>query len=145
RTQLLQGSPLADLLKVYVELQRQHGFDEVRDWQYGYDAFDNGVRIPALARRIYGEIAEAERPRFGNPFRTGPNSFFEWLTQADADSGISPFLEKVLAVRADVAAAFPDARGEHRDAFLQWARTTGVRELRYDPRLMQVSTPDTPA
>jgi len=45
-------------------------------WHYG--VFDNGVKIMKFQREQYRDRLDL-RDAFSDPFRTGPNSFFEWL------------------------------------------------------------------
>ena len=52
--------PAAALFARYVDLLRAEGYFECRDWPYSFGAFDNGVPIPDVARRLYQETG---RPR----------------------------------------------------------------------------------
>jgi glycosyltransferase involved in cell wall biosynthesis/SAM-dependent methyltransferase len=138
-----EGSPLADLLDGYAQALETQGHALLRSWQYGYGAFDNGVAISRVHRRLYAGLSDAQQREFGDPFRAASaTSFFRWSLspQAQADE-FSPFLEYVLAESRDARYAFPEARGKQRDAFNQWARIYGALELGYDPRLLDASFP----
>jgi hypothetical protein len=140
RTRLTEGTSLADLFRLYVDLHMKHGFAETGKWQYRYSRFDNGVAVNLPLRRLYLDLGAGARARFGDPFRTaGPNSFFDWATRPQpAEANLSPFLLSLYRVRFDLAAEFPDIRGKHREAFLEWVWAHGSREMGYDPELMRV-------
>jgi hypothetical protein len=137
RHTVVPGTALADLLEMYARLQLDHGYDESSKWQYGLGAFDNGMALESIMRRVYLELGEEERDRFGNPFATqGPDSFLQWAgTEVPGGRSLSPFLEALYECRYDVAAAFPDVGGADRDAFVEWASTQGSAEMGYDARL----------
>ncbi len=111
----------------------QSGWAEAGAFTSAFDAFDNGVPVPRIARVIYAQLGEAVE-RFGNPFRTGPGSFFEWLTVApeDARNGVPPIPRLwrwVYERRHDVRQAYPDIAGANGAGFLDWAQTFGMEEL----------------
>jgi GT2 family glycosyltransferase len=140
RTRVEKGSGLSRLLDLYAWLQKRHGFDATRQWKYGYGSFDNGATVSSPMRNVYNSLAESQRKAFGDPFRTaGDDSFFAWATRPDSASTLSPFLKSLYALRPDLAAAFPDVEGKHREAFLKWAGTDGASEFRYDPVLMRIA------
>jgi hypothetical protein len=81
RTKVVEGTALADLLQLYVDLQMRHGFSVSSKSPYGYAAFDNGVAIPLPLRRAYCTLDEQRRKQFGNPFHVnGSTSFFRWAS-----------------------------------------------------------------
>jgi GT2 family glycosyltransferase len=139
RIRIVRGTALSDLVNRYLELQLWNGFETVRRWRYEYGALDNGTATNMLLRKLYADLERRERAPFGDPFRTGENSFFAWATRNDpATGGLSPFLKAVYNRRPDVMAVFPEVDGDHREAFLYWAYTEGAVELRYDPDAMRV-------
>jgi hypothetical protein len=97
-----------------------------------FDAFDNGVRVPGIARTMYAELGDTA-DRFGNPFRTGAGSFFEWLTTPAAESPPIPAIPRlwrwIYEHRPDVRLAYPDVDGEHGAGFLAWAHAYGMQEV----------------
>ncbi len=104
------------------------GWVETRAWPYAYDHFDNGVRIPDVARDIYRRLDDVTC--FGDPFDTRrPNSFFAWLRErVDGRRGPTRFWFGVYEGRPDLQAAFPRVHGRHRRAFDRWIRSAGVSE-----------------
>ena len=122
----------AALFARYVVLLQAHGHFESRNWQYSFGAFDNGVPIPAIARRIYQEMGAAAG-RFGDPFgASGTEGFFHWLNEpADGQSGTSAISRLWTAVynfRPDVQQTFPDIMAADRAAFREWTVTSGLEE-----------------
>jgi GT2 family glycosyltransferase len=143
RTPVIPGTALAKLLDLYVEQQRDHGFQTSSQWSYGYSRFDNSAAISFPLRRAYRNLDDASRAQFGDPFHAGePGTFFDWATTPAPDEGrLSPFLQSLYRVRADVAHAFPDVYGKDREAFLTWALETGPLEMGYDPDIMRIPDP----
>ena len=135
------GTPLARLVDEYSRLQEENGFARCRTREYGYARFENGVRVDLMMREIYRGLTAMQRARFGNPFRgEGPGSFFEWAVRPDPERArLSPYVLMLHRLRKDVAKAFPDPQGHDRQAFLQWAMTSGASEMDYDPHRMGVS------
>ena len=44
---------------------------------------------------------------------------------------------KIVQTRPDVAASYPEAKNGSRDGLLAWARSSGAREMGYDPKLVR--------
>ncbi len=136
RTPVPENSPLADLLDLYAHLLMENGQTETRAWGYGFDRFDNGIRIHPLLRKLYLDLDPAARAAFGDPFRTSaPESFLRWATAPMGEGELSPFLRALYLDRTDLITEFPDRKGEDRDNFVYWAQHTGPGEEGYDPRL----------
>jgi hypothetical protein len=140
RTKLTKGTALADLFGLYADYHLQNGFAETSKWQYRYARFDNGVVVNLPLRRLYLDLDEETRKRFGDPFRVrGPDSFLNWAIRPQPEeAGLSPFLLSLYQVRFDTWPQFPDVRGKDREAFLDWAWQVS-RELGYDPEQMRVN------
>lgn len=106
-------------------------------WPYAWERFANGVPIPALARELYLSFGEGAQ-QFGDPFASGPGSFFEWLMQpVQADCPALSRLWHILYLRrADVMAAYPEPFGADLPGLLSWIHTTGWQEFSIDPGLL---------
>ncbi|HZU79854.1 MAG TPA: glycosyltransferase, partial [Acidimicrobiales bacterium] len=138
RHEVVEGSPLHDLLARYAEQQVASGYETARAWSYGLERFHNGVKLDPVLRKLYLSLDPAERAVFGDPFATDDDScFLAWATRPEAEDGLSPFLQALYRARRDVAAAFPDLAGADRARYLEWASTQGVREMGYDPALTE--------
>lgn len=110
----------------------RHGYRETRTWPYAYGTFDNGVPVPDIVRSLFAEMDDAAG-RFGDPLRTGPGSFFEWLNEGvDGETSgpgtLTRLWHAVYRARPDLQRAFPDPFGTDRDAFLTWTADSGIRE-----------------
>ncbi len=132
----------ADLYRSYSERLMDEGFDDCRAWPFAFATFDNGVRVPAAARRLYLSLNAADRAKFGDPFAAGdPASFFHWLNQAHDGRGQSPptlsrLLAHLWAERSDLHADFPDPAGASWPNFSSWLRDCGRSELGLDEPLL---------
>lgn len=134
RSDIRPGTALRDLFDAYGVAVLDAGYLESKAWGYGLDAFDNGIRLHAIFRRLYLDLGEGRR-RFGDPLAAaGPDSFFTWATMPDPGRrGLSPFLETAYRLRYDIQAAFPDVGGTDRVGFLTWAEGQGAEEFAYEP------------
>ena len=125
--------PAAALFARYVELLRAQGHLECRLWPYAFDAFDNGVPIPDVARRLYLDLGDAS-DCFRDPFETSaPHSYFRWLNEpAEGPSGASGAVTRlwdaVYRGRPDLQQAFPDVLAGDNAAFRTWIAARGRRE-----------------
>lgn len=121
------GSPLRALVDEYVARLEALGRNETRRLTYAYPRFQNGVGSDHVFQTLYASLAREERAAFGDPFRTGQNSFFEWALSPSL-SGVSPYFLTLYIIRRDLQTAFPAIDGPDRDAFREWVRMSGVRE-----------------
>jgi glycosyltransferase involved in cell wall biosynthesis len=125
------------LFQRYSALCLAHGYRVVRRWPYAFDYFDNGARIPELARRLYFELGE-NRKRFPDPFVTrSSKSFLAWLNEAvDSEEHpqrrITRLWHEIYERRPDVQVVYPDILGADRDAFLEWILNRGRHEHQVD-------------
>jgi glycosyltransferase involved in cell wall biosynthesis len=72
-------------------------------------------------RRTYADLGD-ERRRFGNPYRVeGERSFLAWLAAPHTPgSPLSNLALTLYRARPDVVHAYPDVKGTHQEAFLEW-------------------------
>jgi glycosyltransferase involved in cell wall biosynthesis len=138
RFNVKKRSALRNLLSLYVDLQMKYGYEVSGKWIAGRLRFSNDITVHPLLRRVYLGLDETTRQSFGNLLNASrPDSFFQWAIRDRPDEKrLSPFLELLYSLRYDVASAFPDVHGRDRDKFLHWARTSGAKEMQYDPRLV---------
>jgi hypothetical protein len=124
---------ILQLLEHYANLLLEAGYEESRQWPYAWQTFDNGVRIPDIARNEYRDLG-ADVGRFGNPFDTSrAGSFFEWLREIEPDEDhpdhrVSRIWDAVYRHRTDVQRAFPDHRGAGYEGFARWTELSGAAE-----------------
>jgi len=110
----------------------RHGYRETKEWPYAYGVFDNGAPVPDVARALLAEIGD-DGVRFGDPLRTGPGSYYDWLNRAvdgrpNRPGEVTRLWHAVYRARPDLQSAFPDLSGPDRDAFLVWTAQFGLRE-----------------
>ena len=134
RTAVVPGTGLHRLLSHYASRLKHFGWDQSHAEEYGYERFSDGVRIHPYLRKLYLDLPPETRTRFGDPFtELGPGGFRDWATRPREESGgLSYFLQEVYGARVDLQEAFPDVRGRDREHFLEWARTQGPLEMKYD-------------
>lgn len=127
------------LFEQYRDLLLANGHAETKKWPYAFGFFDNGARIPDIARLMYHALG-AERKKFGNPFSTtSAQSFFRWLNEPvsrDPGDNITRLWYEIYCKRPDVRQVCPDVFGKHREAFLQWILTSGKKEHQIDDQLV---------
>jgi hypothetical protein len=129
--------PAASLFNYYTALLNAAGYHVAKNWPYAYDCFDNGVSIPDAARHLYRELADSA-DRFRDPRRAGvAGSYFHWLNEPvdgppDPSLTITRLWRAVYDQSPDLKIAFPAALAAKRKGFVQWAKTSGVKELRID-------------
>ena len=87
----------------------------------------DGVPVPDVARSLLAEMGDTAG-RFGDPLRTGPGSYYEWLNHAVDGGTVTRLWHAVYRARPDLQSAFPDLAGADREAFLAWAAQSGRRE-----------------
>ncbi|MCC7165189.1 MAG: glycosyltransferase family 4 protein [Anaerolineae bacterium] len=133
--------PATPLYHKYAALLKAAGEAEVREWQYAFANFDNGVPIPPIARRMYFGLGK-DASRFLDPFQTGgDDSFYNWLNgPAEPDEGaanpISRLWHELYRERAELRDAFPDLFGKDRAVFMNWAVEHGAKDLDIPTRFL---------
>lgn len=117
----------------YSELLLDNGYTQCQLWPYTFAEFDNGIKIPDLARKIYWRLTNPDF--FGNPFKTsGTNSFFQWLT-SEKENEVSLFTA-IYREKLELQLAFPNLAGHDRYNFFSWILTEGVTQYNLDKRLL---------
>lgn len=142
RTRLSDRPDLVPLVDAYRKELVRNGYETLGTFPYSFNAFDNGIPIPALLRLYYSGLANTAR--FGDPFRTdGATSFFRWMmanenvrTSKRGKGGSLPRLWKwIYDQSAALQRLFPDAGGRDRARFVQWAEQQGTEALGLPPEL----------
>jgi len=122
------------LFELYRDLLVENGYLETSLWKCKFNYFDNGVRIPDQARKIYFDSIEMGM-NFGNPFTTEKNDpFIEYLKEnIDKKQPIVTRLwNQVYKDRSDLKEAFPDHLGKDRESFVNWIQNSLVNESNID-------------
>lgn len=127
------GRPdVAPLFQLYGERIRAEGQETVQNYPYQYGRFDNGVRLPEVARRTLRQV-DPEGKGWPDPFATGEGSFFDWLRQPAGDLPEAIPLPRLALIlwdhRQDLQSFFPRPWREDRARFAHWfAGSTGAPE-----------------
>ena len=129
---------LRPLFEHYRDLIMTEGYAKTRKWEYAFDFFDNGVRLPQLARRIYWSMPEYVF--FGNPFAVDRfGNFYHWLNreyEASPDTlpvPVTNLLAYIYSSNSDLRKWFPNPAGADYERFKEWIRTEGSSYLKLHP------------
>lgn len=134
-SQIPSGSALDQLLQDYVQRLVRHGYKTFSRLPLPQLQFANGLPFDTVARRCF-QIATERGLDFADPLGVGPGSFFQWMIDLELGSAHPRYVHAILALRDDVAAAFPDYEGEHFHALRSWIVQSGVTEMGISPALL---------
>ncbi|MBX9765624.1 MAG: hypothetical protein K2X47_00010, partial [Bdellovibrionales bacterium] len=124
---------LGNVVDKYVEDLRRNRYEHFAAMTYAFDFWDNGIRIPAVARRLYIRVQEAKN--FRRPlFSGGSESFFSWMTTPQ--EGLPPLLEEIWQERVDLREAFPDPLLRDQSRFWNWVSHRAEAEYQLDEKLI---------
>ena len=114
RVRMPENGPSARLFGRYKRLSNGRVGTCRRRGPHAYERWDNGVPIPEVARRIYGDLGSGPT---GSAIRSQPGraSYFAWLNEtANGDRRLTNFWAGVYARRPDVQKAFRSPGRGHR-------------------------------
>jgi Sulfotransferase domain len=108
--------------------------------------FENGVRVPSLAVKVYLFSSPALTSRWGDVSKTGPGSFFEWLNRPFpapprgiySSLQLSNLAHYLYRERPDLQRAFPDLSGAGRLQYAAWFVRHAAAEAALDPAFTEV-------
>jgi hypothetical protein len=95
----------------------------------GLDYFDNGEKIGYVIKKYYFIDVKYSQSRWPDPVKTGPGSFWNWLTESCLDNvnhsaypehTYTNLMKIIHTTREDLQAVFPDPVGANRIAFVDW-------------------------
>ncbi len=117
-----------------------HDYNSIKNWPCVFNYFDNGVRIPDIARKIFWEINCNDSKKFKNPFITSEkDSYFAWLKE-NVDTKqplITKLMHEIYKQRLDVHRVYPDIFGSDRKAFVEWFLISAKEEYDLDDSLLE--------
>lgn len=129
---------LRPVFELYRDLLVENGYFEVKNLKCKFAYFDNGVKIPDMARKVYSDALK-KRKRVGNPFLTsGPNSFIEYLNEGidKKQPIITRLWYKIYEQRSDLHSNFPDPLKKNREAFVKWIQISLEKEYDFEKKFM---------
>lgn len=134
RFELKDLENLRPLFEMYRDRLIENGYLECKKWKFKFDYFDNGIKIPDQARKIYTDAVK-KGMSFGNPFTVfSSNSFFNFINESidDKEPPITRLWSEIYKERDDLIKAFPDVLNHDRQSFVEWIIKTGIVEGKLD-------------
>jgi glycosyltransferase involved in cell wall biosynthesis len=130
RYRLADIGDAAELYRRYAVLLAEAGHAESSQWSYRYGEFDDGTRIPDLARDLYRSLGDG-RERFGNPFAVA-DGFKDWLNGAFGASPtrLTRLGHHIWLTQDHLKRAYPDPTGEHMHGLADWIEDYGKAEFK---------------
>jgi hypothetical protein len=127
------------LLADYAQLLLSSGYAESKTWQPAFERFQDGLSIPAAARKVL-ELQPALRQVIEDPFSAaGRAKIFEFWNQPVGAPGASGLLtrlaHRIYESEPQIRAAMPDVFGAHREAYVEWFVSDGAVRHGLPPEL----------
>jgi glycosyltransferase involved in cell wall biosynthesis len=152
RILLSERPAVARLCTEYVADLKSCGLTEKSLASYGWASLGDGTTLDIRMRRCYRDALLAfeagKGPEPPNPFAAdGGRRFVAWLNEPAEPSQrttVPRYLRALYRERPDLQRAFPDVPGDDVERFLDWVRTSGVREERI-PQSLLPAVADTPS
>ncbi len=141
RYQLSDLAGMQPIFELYKNKLISKGYNESKNWPSKYGCFDNGVKITELIRKIYWELSDNDKLKFGNPFMaSGENSYFNWLNgPIDYKSPrITRLMNHLYKKRLDLQLLYRDILNVDRAAFISWFVMSSKREYNLDDMFLKL-------
>jgi len=122
------------LFELYRDLLVENEYLDIKNWKCKFDYFDNGIKIPKLARKIYAKSLDDEK-NFENPFSTSEtNSFLNFLNEnVDKETPtITRLWYELYKERKDLQDTFRDLFGKDRKSYVRWIEQTLKKDYDFD-------------
>jgi glycosyltransferase involved in cell wall biosynthesis len=126
-----ESSGIIRLCREYAEKLHLEGYDYFSNVPYSFDAFDDGVAITPLIRRVFESMEESigSKPLF----KADAGSWKAWLlTSHQGGSSVSNLHERIHRISDEVSIRFPSLEGEGLRAYAQWMRSEASPLFRLD-------------
>jgi len=125
---------LRPLFELYRDLLVENEYLKIKNWKCKFDFFENGIRIPNEARRIFVDLKN-QNQTFEDPFSVSDsNSFLNYLNENIDDK--KPYLSrlwvKIHQDREDLQHHFPDPLNKNREKFANWIIASLKKEYKLD-------------
>ncbi len=122
------------VVRSYAQEVVEQGFAACREWPCAYDFFDDGTRIPPVARAILRQKPLLEKA-VEDPFSpAGLEAFVEtWneiIRGPDGRNSLTRLAYRIYQLRTDLQVTMPEVFGAHWQRFLRWMLNSGKSEYR---------------
>ncbi len=125
---------LADLLAFYAGRLQAYAHDDVSCIRFTEVAFPCGASWDPVCRVLYRwrvTSGEEELDPLQDP------QFASWIAAPGPGQLVPRYIQALLMMRPDVAAAFSVGAGQSLKPLLDWMTSSGKREMGIDPRLLE--------
>ncbi len=132
--------PLAELLKWYAGKVRAADYEAVQKLHLLEAHFSNGVKVDIGVRSQFQKLTLGGKS-FVTPL-SAQGAFYQWLLRpaGNALNGGSPVITNyhkgIYDMLAHVRQVFPEVMGQHKIAFLNWVKTSGLMDLNLSKALV---------
>ena len=126
--------PLSEMLAFYATRLRAHGHEELSRLKFPTVRFHCGAKWDDICRILY-QWAVADGNIDLNPLRD--NSFMSWMASVGPGKLVPRYIQVLLLLRPDVAAAFPVGPGQSLRRLVNWMKTSGAQEIGIDAALLE--------
>ena len=110
----------------YAERVLARGYEEAREWPYGWNELPGGLRLDDQSRRLYRRARDDGKVKGSVFTRRGEKQLVSYLNHADEKappgSGVTRYLAELHRSRSDLQRAFPDLRGADAARYVAWAQ-----------------------
>jgi glycosyltransferase involved in cell wall biosynthesis len=124
---------LAALLGFYASRVRAYRYDEISRIPVSPARFAMGAAWDPVCRVLYRWKMKNAEESF-NPLHDA--SFLSWMASPGPGQMVCRYVQALLLVRPDVAAAYPDVAGRHSNSLATWLTRSGATELGIDRELL---------
>ena len=138
RVLLSQHPGVARICGEYSRKLVAEGFDRSKKDAYGFGSSASGVKIDfyvhSLYRKALLEFEEGRAEEPPSPFSpAGERPFVTWLHEplGSTRAVVTRYMMAVHSARPDLQQVFPDPLGRSAEAYAEWFRVDGLREIGY--------------
>ena len=122
------------LFELYRDFLIEKGYLEIKNWKCKFNYFDNDIKIPKLARKIYAKVLN-DGKIFENPFLTSKTDSFLNFLNKNMDEGkpaITRLWYELYKERKDLQETFQDLFGKDRKSFVRWVEQNLKKEYDFN-------------
>ena len=129
------------LFELYRDLLIENDYLNTKNWKCKFNYFDNGVKIPKFARKIYASLSNKEK-KYKNPFSTSESdSFINFLNKNidDKQPVVTRLWYEIYKDRKDAKEIFSEPLQKNRKSFVKWIEYSLTKEYDFDREFLPSS------